>query len=206
MSEAEPGRPAFEIAADGWCSHVQREPSPNFDARPHGVAVDLLVIHNISLPMGQFGGSFIADLFGNRLDFSAHPSFEQLRTLRVSAHFLIRREGTVMQFVSTKERAWHAGVSLFAGRERCNDFSIGVEMEGSDFEPFAEPQYTALAHLTLALQSRHPLTAVRGHQHIAPGRKTDPGPFFDWGRYQKNLHEASSLALTDGTLHFPSPS
>lgn len=194
----------FEVAADGWCSHAVRDPSPNFDPRPEGVSVDLLVIHNISLPPGQFGGHYIEDLFGNRLDYAAHPSFEQLRALRVSAHFLIRRDGCVVQFVSANDRAWHAGVSKFSGRERCNDFSIGIELEGSDFEAFTECQYAALAALTQALQLRYQLTDVAGHEHIAGGRKTDPGPFFDWAFYQKSLGEPERLALTHSILHFPS--
>ena len=159
-------------------------PSPNVDERPPGTEVSLLVLHNISLPPGQFGGPYIEDLFTNCLDCTAHPWFERLRGLRVCAHFLITREGEVIQFASTHARAWHAGVSTFAGRERCNDFSIGIELEGTDHEPFTDAQYDALAHLTWALKARHTFTAVRGHEHIAPGRKTDPGPAFDWQRYR----------------------
>lgn len=181
----------FRIDAEGWCSNVVRAPSPNFDARPAGVTADLLVIHNISLPPGQFGGTFIADLFANCLDCNAHPYFDRLRVMRVSSHFLIRRDGNVMQFVSANDRAWHAGVSSFGGRERCNDFSIGIELEGTDFEPFTALQYEALAALSYALQSRYPLANVAGHEHIAPGRKTDPGPFFDWSRY-RTLYEQQS--------------
>ena len=177
--------PALTIAEDGWCSQARRLPSPNFDARPPGVAPDLLVIHNISLPPGQFGGPHIAGLFTNTLAHEAHPYFDQLRALRVSAHFLIGRDGALMQFVSADARAWHAGVSVFEGRERCNDFSIGIELEGSDFVPFEAVQYRSLAALTLALQQRYPLRSVIGHEHIAPGRKTDPGPFFDWAAYQE---------------------
>lgn len=193
----------FEIAADGWASQVMRMPSPNCDARSAGAGISLLVIHNISLPPGQFGGAYIADLFTNQLDCSAHPYFEQLRPLRVSAHFLIRRDGAVMQFVSANERAWHAGVSAFAGRERCNDFSIGIELEGSDFEPYAASQYTSLLGLTAALQTRYPLTDVVGHEHIAPGRKTDPGPFFDWQHYRQELNRKSLLVPTCSVLRFP---
>lgn len=193
----------FVLGDDGWCSNVLREPSPNFDVRPEGVAIDLLVIHNISLPPGQFGGPHIADLFGNRLDCGAHPYFDQLCTLRVSAHFLIRRDGTVMQFVSANHRAWHAGVSSFCGRERCNDFSIGIELEGTDFEAFEAIQYDRLADLTNALRARYPLTDVMGHEHIAPGRKTDPGPFFDWVRYQKSLNRPRQSALDQAVLRFP---
>ncbi len=182
--------PSVAIAEDGWCSGVLREPSPNFDARPDGVEIDLLVIHNISLPPGEFGGPYISDLFMNRLDCDAHPYFDQLRSLRVSAHFLIGRNGDVTQFVSTNARAWHAGVSVFEDREKCNAFSIGIELEGTDFLPFASEQYEALAMLTHALRVRHPLRNVMGHEHIAPGRKTDPGPFFDWVRYQEMVASA----------------
>jgi N-acetyl-anhydromuramoyl-L-alanine amidase len=194
----------FYIDSDGWSRGVLREPSPNFDARQGGVVIDLLVIHNISLPPGQFGGAFIADLFGNRLDCDAHPYFDQLRALRVSAHFLIRRDGTVMQFVSGNDRAWHAGASSYCGRERCNDFSIGIELEGSDFEAFETAQYDALADLTHALQERYPLlSSVAGHEHIAPGRKTDPGPFFDWDRFRKSLIQKEELASASNSLRFP---
>lgn len=195
----------FEIAADGWSSRVTRMASPNCDARPAGTDISLLVIHNISLPPGQFGGGYIADLFANQLNCDAHPYFEQLRPLRVSAHFLIRRDGAVMQFVSANQRAWHAGVSSFGGRERCNDFSIGIEMEGTDFEPYTASQYSALAGLTAALQTRYPLLEVVGHEHIAPGRKTDPGPFFDWQHYRQELNRQSLLVPTRGALHFPCP-
>lgn len=193
----------FAIEADGWSSGVERMPSPNFDARAAGTAVDLLVIHNISLPPGQFGGPYIADLFGNRLDCDTHPYFNQLRTLRASAHFLIRRDGSAMQFVSANDRAWHAGVSSFRGRERCNDFSIGIELEGTDFEPFEAAQYEVLAALTQALRARYPLTDVAGHEHIAPGRKTDPGPFFDWALYRKSLIQNELPAHTSCALRFP---
>jgi AmpD protein len=193
----------FHIDAEGWCTAVTRQPSPNFDCRPEGAKLDLLVIHNISLPPGEFGGSHIADLFCNRLDCDAHPYFDQLRSLRVSAHFLIRRDGAVIQFVSANDRAWHAGVSSFGARERCNDFSIGIELEGTDFEPFEDVQYAALASLTLALQKRYALTDVAGHEHIAPGRKTDPGPFFDWARYRAALHHAALLVPAHRALRFP---
>ncbi|HEY0846981.1 MAG TPA: 1,6-anhydro-N-acetylmuramyl-L-alanine amidase AmpD [Noviherbaspirillum sp.] len=193
----------FQIDEDGWCSGIVRQPSPNFDARAPGTEVNLLVIHNISLPPGQFGGPFIADLFANRLDCDAHPYFDQLRALRVSAHFLIRRDGLVMQFVSANDRAWHAGVSTFCGRERCNDFSIGIELEGTDFEPFESLQYEMLAELTRALRARYPLTDVAGHEHIAPGRKTDPGPFFDWARFRKFLISKETSAHAAREFRFP---
>ncbi len=176
--------PQFQIDAAGWAVGAQHLPSPNFDARAQGTEIALLVIHNISLPPAQFGGPYIADLFLNKLDYDADPYFDQLRPLRVSAHFLIRRDGAVMQFVSAHDRAWHAGVSSFCGQERCNDFSIGVELEGTDFAAFADAQYSALAALTVALKAAYPLQHVTGHEDIAPGRKTDPGPFFDWEEYQ----------------------
>ena len=173
-----------EIDPHGWCVTAQRVPSPNFDQRPPSTVIDLLVIHNISLPPGQFGGPWIAHLFTNCLDAHADPYFETLQSLRVSSHFLIRRDGQLVQFVSTLQRAWHAGVSQFGGRERCNDFSIGIELEGTDDQAFCSAQYDSLCGLTRSLQRVHPLRTVTGHQHIAPGRKTDPGPFFDWSRYQ----------------------
>jgi len=162
---------------------VRHVPSPNHDTRPIGAQVSLLVIHNISLPPGQFGGSSIEQFFSNRLDTRAHPWFARLAGLRVSAHFLIRRDGTLIQFVPTHARAWHAGVSCHAGRMHCNDFSIGIELEGTDHLPYDDSQYRTLAALTRTLRHRYPLTAVRGHVHIAPRRKTDPGSAFDWPRY-----------------------
>jgi len=193
----------FRLSEDGWAEGVVCIPSPNHDARAADTIPSLLVIHNISLPPGQFGGPEIADLFCNRLDCDAHPYFDQLRSLRVSAHFLIRRDGKVMQFVSANDRAWHAGVSSFSGRERCNDYSIGVELEGTDFEPFDPRQYDALADLTQALRARYPLADVAGHEHIAPGRKTDPGPYFDWGYYRKSLIQKEALAQASLELRFP---
>jgi AmpD protein len=193
----------YVMGDDGWCAGVLRKPSPNFDVRPADAKIDLLVIHNISLPPGQFGGLFIADLFCNRLDCDAHPYFDQLRALKVSAHFLIRRDGVVTQFVSANDRAWHAGVSSFCGRERCNDFSIGIELEGTDAEAFEPVQYDALARLTAALQARYPLTDVIGHEHIAPGRKTDPGPCFDWEHYRQLLGQAALRVPTHPALRLP---
>lgn len=206
MSRTEMAFPRFAIGADGWCSEVLRTVSPNFDARPTDAKIDLLVVHNISLPPGQFGERFISDLFTNCLDCDAHPYFDQLRALRVSAHFLIRRDGMVVQFVSVNDRAWHAGLSEFKGRERCNDFSIGIELEGSDFEPFSKIQYEMLAALTVALQAAYPLTDVAGHEHVAPGRKTDPGPFFDWADYhacyQQELCRLQSSTIAARAMRF----
>jgi AmpD protein len=189
------------IGADGWCEAAIRYDSPNFDARPAAMPVELVVVHNISLPAGRFGGPHIADLFTNRVDFAADPSFADLRGLTVSAHFLVRRDGRVLQFVSCNERAWHAGVSQFGGRDQCNDFSVGIEMEGSDFVAFSPAQYESLAALTLALAARYPLAAVQGHEHVAPGRKTDPGPFFDWEMFSRMIaRNAASLHENDATL------
>ncbi|EGF33861.1 N-acetylmuramoyl-L-alanine amidase [Oxalobacteraceae bacterium IMCC9480] len=184
MNPNKPDDVHLHIDADGWCAQAQQLRSPNCDVRADGVAIDLLVIHNISLPPGQYGGPYIAQLFTNTLDCDAHPYFDQLRALRVSSHFVIRRDGSLQQFVSTLQRAWHAGVSQFGERQRCNDFSIGIELEGCDTEPFADAQYTRLCQLSRALQQAHPLLAVTGHEHIAPGRKTDPGACFDWLGYR----------------------
>jgi N-acetyl-anhydromuramoyl-L-alanine amidase len=196
----------FHIDDTGWAADAIHLPSPNCDQRGERVAVSLLVIHNISLPPGRFGGPYIADLFLNRLDVSVDPYFEQLESLRVSAHFLIRRDGTVVQFVSTRDRAWHAGASSFCGQERCNDFSIGIELEGTDFVPFEDAQYVSLASLTEALKRAHPLQDVTGHEHIAPGRKTDPGPFFEWSRYEADCRRLSlceeKTGMDDAGLHF----
>ncbi|OZI17594.1 N-acetylmuramoyl-L-alanine amidase [Bordetella genomosp. 7] len=176
----------FQLDRHGWLAPapgVRLMPSPNCDARPPGMPVSLLVIHNISLPPGQFGGPHVANLFLNRLDYGAHPWLERLRGLRVSAHFFIDRQGNITQFVSTDARAWHAGVSRLDGRERCNDFSLGIELEGTDTQPYTDAQYATLAKLARLLRTRYPLRAVRGHEHIAPGRKTDPGPAFNWPRF-----------------------
>jgi len=168
------------ITPDGLLEGARFVASPNRDARPEGVTIELVVIHNISLPPGEFGGPGIEDLFLNRLDPAAHPYFAGVAHLRVSAHFLIRRDGGLTQFVPCTERAWHAGVSQWRGRERCNDFSIGIELEGADEIPFEDAQYASLARLITALKGRYPIVAIAGHSDIAPGRKTDPGPLFDW--------------------------
>ncbi len=177
----------MKFNAQGWLSGVRRVASPNHDARPPHTPIVLLVIHNISLPPNEYGGSAIERFFTNRLDHTEHPYFEQLKGVRVSSHFLVRRDGQVIQFVPCSKRAWHAGVSTWSGRSRCNDFSIGIELEGSDFDPFAESQYAALVRLTRLLKRIYPIVDIVGHSDIAPDRKTDPGPFFDWGRYQKRL-------------------
>ena len=166
----------------GWLDAARRVESPNFDERPPGEPVSLIVVHAISLPPAQFGGEDIARLFTNTLDPDAHPFFEQISRMRVSAHFLIRRDGELIQFVSCRQRAWHAGVSCWQGRQRCNDFSLGVELEGCDELPFEDVQYARLIALIEALRVRYPIAAVVGHCDIAPGRKSDPGPCFDWQR------------------------
>jgi len=161
--------------------------SPNCDERPPGEAVTLLVIHNISLPPGEFGGDGVVRLFTNALDHAAHPYYLTLAGVRVSAHFLIRRAGELLQFVPCARRAWHAGESAWCGRASCNDFSIGIELEGADDVPYTEPQYCVLAELTRALQSVYPIAAIAGHCDVAPARKTDPGPSFDWPRYRGSI-------------------
>lgn len=176
---------------NGWLSGVRKIVSPNCDQRPAGTGIDLLVIHNISLPPDEFGGPGIVDFFTNRLDTGTHPYYEQLKDVRVSSHFLIRRDGRIIQFVPCRRRAWHAGASSWQGRTRCNDFSIGIELEGSDFVPFADDQYTSLARLTRLLQRTYPILSIAGHSDIAPGRKTDPGPYFDWPRYRAGLNSDS---------------
>ena len=158
--------------------------SPHFDDRPPGEKISLLVIHNISLPPGEYGGHWIDDLFMGTLDTRAHPYFSTLEGLRVSSHYLIKRDGTLVQYVPCDKRAWHAGASTWKGRERCNDFSIGIEMEGSDDVPFAEPQYETLIELTRSLFARYGILDLAGHSDIAVGRKTDPGPWFDWARFR----------------------
>jgi AmpD protein len=166
----------------GWLEGAVRVPSPNCDVRPPGEIITLVVVHNISLPPGEFGGPGVEALFTNQLDPAAHPYFEKIKDLRVSAHFFIRRDGHLMQFVPCALRAWHAGVSSWQGRERCNDYSIGIELEGTDEAPFTEAQYVSLNQLLSVLRQAYPIAAVAGHSDIAPGRKTDPGPCFDWGR------------------------
>ncbi|MGE0385915.1 MAG: 1,6-anhydro-N-acetylmuramyl-L-alanine amidase AmpD [Gammaproteobacteria bacterium] len=176
--------------AGEWVLEARRVPSPNHDDRPPDTAIDLLVIHAISLPPGRYGGGFVERLFCNTLDCAAHPYFESLRGLRVSAHLLIDRAGALAQFVPLRARAWHAGASSFAGRTACNDFSIGVELEGIDTDGYTEAQYLRLAAVARAAAARWPAITpgrVVGHSDIAPGRKTDPGPHFDWARLRADL-------------------
>jgi len=174
----------------GWLPGVRRVPSPNCDERPPGTVVDLLVIHGISLPPGEFGGAWIEALFLNRLDPHAHPFFRDIADQRVSTHILIRRDGGAIQYVDLERRAWHAGRSRFGGREACNDFSIGIELEGADETPYAQPQYLVLAALTQRIRARYPAIGadrIVGHSTISPGRKTDPGPAFDWEYFRRLL-------------------
>lgn len=173
---------------EGWLRGVRRRPSPNCDARPDPADISLLVIHNISLPPGQFGGPHVDELFTNRLDPGAHPYFATIHGLRVSAHLFVDRRGRVTQYVPFARRAWHAGASRFGGRERCNDFSIGIELEGTDDRPFTRRQYARLATLTRRILAAYPRITperIAGHADIAPGRKTDPGPHFDWDAYRR---------------------
>ena len=177
----------MRLGEDGWLDGARRAASPNRDRRAAGEQISLLLLHCISLPPGEYGGRAIEDLFNNCMDCDAHPSFAQLRGLRVSAHFLVRRDGELVQFVEAGARAWHAGASRWRGRERCNDFSIGVELEGTDDTAFTDDQYVVLPGLIRALRARLPLTDVAAHSSVAPERKTDPGVKFDWSRLLASL-------------------
>ena len=175
-------------AADGWWRGARWVPSPNHGPRPPGAVVDLVVLHSISLPPGRYGGSEVEAFFQNRLDWTAHPFFEQIRGLEVSAHFFVRRDGEVVQCVATDRRAWHAGRSSWQGRDNCNDYAVGIELEGLEGDVFESAQYASLVRLLLALAQRYPaMRAVAGHEHVAPGRKTDPGPGFDWALLRERL-------------------
>jgi AmpD protein len=165
---------------EGWLGDAAPLPSPNFDERPSDATIDLVIVHSISLPPGEYGGDAVEQLFTNRLDWSAHPYFETIRGLRVSTHFFVRRDGELQQFVSCDERAWHAGRSDWRGRGDCNDYSVGIELEGLEGEPFEAPQYERLARVLRCLAERYPIVSVAGHEHVAPGRKGDPGAGFDW--------------------------
>ncbi len=175
-------RPSPAADAAEWWPQARRVPSPNFDERPEHAPIDLIVIHAISLPPDEFGGQGIMQLFTNALDPLEHAYYREIQHLRVSAHFLVRRDGELIQFVPCARRAWHAGVSAWQGRENCNDFSIGIELEGCDQLPFEDVQYRVLNRLLAQLRDRYGIDAVVGHSDIAPGRKTDPGPCFDWHR------------------------
>ncbi len=179
-----PVRPLFE---SGWYRFARRLDSPNFGPRPDGACIDLIVVHSISLPPGRYGGDEVQRLFTNTLDWDAHPYFQGIRGLEVSSHFYIRRDGALWQFVSCDARAWHAGASQWRGRGNCNDDSVGIELEGLEGDTFEPAQYEALASLAAALQQHYPIRHIAGHEHIAPGRKQDPGPGFDWPRLARSL-------------------
>jgi len=176
----------MQIDSNGLLAGVEYVPSPNCDERPD-CAIELLVIHNISLPPGEFGGDDVRRLFTNSLDVSAHPYFASILDLKVSVHFFVRRDGRIIQFVPCLKRAWHAGESCWQNKPRCNDFSIGIELEGSDTVPFTAEQYDALGQLSMVLRKTYPIRSIAGHSDIAPQRKTDPGPHFDWVRYLSGL-------------------
>ncbi|QHM69791.1 1,6-anhydro-N-acetylmuramyl-L-alanine amidase AmpD [Mixta intestinalis] len=184
---------------EGWLTGVRHVPSPHFNLRPEEETPSLLVVHNISLPPGEFGGPWIDALFTGTLDPTAHPYFADIAQLRVAAHCLIRRDGEIVQYVPFDKRAWHAGLSCWQGRENCNDFSIGIELEGTDTLPYTDAQYQALQAITRLLLQYYPITPARitGHSDIAPQRKTDPGPAFDWARFLSGLPEAASLPLPE---------
>lgn len=189
---------------DHWLLAARRLPSPNFNERPAGMAPELIVLHNISLPPGEFGGPFIDQLFCNTLSADAHPYFAEVHQLEVSSHFLIDRTGAITQYVACDKRAWHAGRSCWQGRENCNDFSIGIELEGTDDLPYDERQYACLAEVIPALWRAYPSldrTALAGHEHIAPGRKTDPGPAFDWPRLHQALARGQHVTDTAAREH-----
>ena len=172
---------------DGWLRQAMQLPSPNFGPRPAQACTDLIVVHSISLPPGQYGGNAVQELFTNRLDWDAHPYYQQIRGLEVSSHFYIRRDGELWQFVSCDDRAWHAGRSHYRGRDNCNDDSIGIELEGLEGETFEAAQYACLAWLCRSLAVHYPIAHIAGHEHVAPGRKQDPGPGFDWQRLSSLL-------------------
>lgn len=187
-SNASPSHTSSEaLWHNGWLASAQRLESPNFGPRPQGAAVDLVVVHSISLPPGEYGNGCVQQLFSNQLDWDAHPYFQSIRGLEVSSHFFITRQGVVWQFVSCDDRAWHAGKSQWCGRENCNDFSIGIELEGLEGLHFETTQYQALAQLCQALAAHYPIAHIAGHEHIAPGRKQDPGAGFDWPHLQTSL-------------------
>lgn len=177
-----PKQPALLIDSAGIIKKASQICSPNYDERPENTAIDMIVIHNISLPPNCYGGNGIIELFTNQLDPNAHPYYAEIHTAKVSSHFLIRRNGELIQFVACHKRAWHAGQSSWLGRERCNDFSVGIELEGCDNEAFENSQYIALQSLLSTLTKAYPIQHIVGHSDIAPNRKTDPGPCFDWDR------------------------
>ncbi len=172
---------------NGWYRFAGHQPSPNFGPRPAQTRINLIVLHSISLPPGHYGGDQVQQLFTNQLDWNQHPYFKSIEGMEVSAHFFIRRQGELLQFVSTLDRAWHAGVSRYHGQPNCNDNSIGIELEGLEGGIFEDSQYETLASLCAAILQNHPVADIAGHEHIAPGRKADPGSGFDWGLLQRSL-------------------
>ena len=187
MTSRGESRFAESLWRDGWYRFARRLESPNFGARPEGTQIDLIVLHSISLPPGRYGGDEVQRLFTNHLDWGAHPYFEAIKDTQVSAHFYIRRNGELWQFVATHQRAWHAGTSNYRGRDNCNDYSIGIELEGLEGDVFNDLQYESLAALCAAIGQQHPTVQVAGHEHVAPERKSDPGTGFDWPRLIKTL-------------------
>lgn len=171
----------------GWWMQAQRLDSPNKGLRPKTALIDTVILHSISLPPGQYGGQEVHALFTNKLDWDGHPYFQEIHGIQVSAHFYIRRDGLLWQFVSCDDRAWHAGQSSFAGRDNCNDYSIGIELEGLEGHAFELEQYLQLAELLRQLHARYPIAHVLGHEHVAPGRKFDPGSGFDWSYLQQSV-------------------
>lgn len=191
--------PAAALWQGGWYRYARHLESPNFGPRPHQALVDLIVLHSISLPPGDYGNDNVQRLFTNQLDWDAHPYFQGIRGLEVSAHFFISRTGQLWQFVSCDDRAWHAGQSSYRGRSNCNDDSVGIELEGLEGDIFEEPQYETLRVLCTALMRQYPIAHIAGHEHIAPGRKEDPGPGFDWLVLQRNM------ALPQAVMPQPKP-
>ncbi len=179
--------PMAGLWCDGWYRFAKHTPSPNFGPRPEATSIDLVVVHSISLPPGQYGGPEIEALFTNTLDWDAHPYFQHIRGAEVSAHFVIRRDGALIQFVSCNDRAWHAGRSRYLGRDNCNDFSIGIELEGLENQAFEAPQYETLSSLCAAIAQHYKVHHIAGHEHVAPTRKQDPGLGFDWKFLQQSL-------------------
>ena len=205
MTKAPEPSSALPAWSGGWLQAARHCPSPNFGPRPDGAHIDLVVVHSISLPPGVYGGPEVEQLFTNQLDWDAHPYFEQIRGMQVSSHFFVRRTGELLQFVDADARAWHAGPSQWRGRNNCNDDSIGVELEGLEGERFEDGQYATLTRLCLQLAQRYPLAYVAGHEHIAPGRKQDPGAGFDWTRLQNDLGWSGTCFPQDTLRHHTPP-
>ncbi|MDH4451035.1 MAG: 1,6-anhydro-N-acetylmuramyl-L-alanine amidase AmpD [Rhodoferax sp.] len=189
--------PVASLWTGGWWHAARPCPSPNFGARPAQAPIDLVLVHSISLPPGEYGGPHVQQLFTNGLDWDAHPYFQSIRGLQVSSHFFVCRKGVLWQFVSCDDRAWHAGLSHYRGRSNCNDDSIGIELEGTDTDAFTDAQYACLRQLCEALAQRYPIRYIAGHEHVAPGRKRDPGPGFSWSRLHASLSTLGWLFPAD---------